>query len=149
MHQENDNRQRWNLHRFIKDPFTILDYQQELISRFPTDLFSSARTRRYFWSIVWINHHLVCTWVQKIKIQFGLKNINSHHDLEPACPWCRSRICLVSKREMAYGAEEFFKASFHSSFVNTIGTTVAGFCNLKWKWKTGAGTPRGPGGWCP
>lgn len=40
-HQTNDKRQRWNLHRFIKEPSTIAGYQQELIQRFPTDLFGS------------------------------------------------------------------------------------------------------------
>ena len=41
MHPANDNRQRWNLHRFIKEPSTISNYQQELISHFPNNLFSS------------------------------------------------------------------------------------------------------------
>lgn len=40
-HETNDKRQGWNLHRFIKEPSTVTDYQQELIRRFPPNLFSS------------------------------------------------------------------------------------------------------------
>ena len=42
IHPSNVKRQRWNLQRFIKEPSTLVEYQQELIHRYPSNLFSTG-----------------------------------------------------------------------------------------------------------
>jgi hypothetical protein len=67
IHETYDKRQRWNLHRFIKEPSIIMDYQQELIRRFPSDLFSSGLHLLDFDKTAYVDQvwHSISSWLSE------------------------------------------------------------------------------------